>query len=151
MTRNDDPSSPDDLTVPPKLAQAIHARYSPDIVVPAEINRLIVNQARANLARRRRLRWWAMGGSAIAAVAVVAVVLLRPPLPRSVPSVASGPGDINGDGRIDMLDAYLLAKHIKDGDRLDPRWDMNGDGVIVQRDIDAIAAIAVSLGKGGVR
>ena len=92
-----------------------------------------------------------IGGSAIAAAAVVAFVLLRPTLPRSVPSVATGPGDINGDGRIDMLDAYLLARHIKDGDQLDPRWDMNGDGVVDQRDVDAIAAIAVSLGKGGVR
>ena len=50
-----------------------------------------------------------------------------------------------------MLDVYLLARHIKDGDRLDPRWDMNGDGVVDQRDVDAIAAIAVSIGKGGVR
>ena len=151
MTRHDDPSSPDDLTAPQKLAQAIRGRYSPEIVVPAEINRLIVNQARAQLARRRRLRWWAMGGSAIAAAAVLAVVLLRSPMPNAPPRLASGPGDINGDGRIDMLDAYLLARHIKDGDRLDPRWDMNGDGAVDQRDVDAIASIAVSLGKGGVR
>ncbi len=150
MTQHDDPSSHDDLTAPPRLVQAIRQRYSPHIAVPTELSRAIVNQARAHLARRRRLRWWVMGGSAVTAAAIV-VMLLVQPMRQPAPSVASGPGDVNGDGRIDMLDAYLLARQMKDVGRLEARWDMNGDGAVDQRDVDAIAAIAVSLGKGGVR
>ena len=55
--------------------------------------------------------------------------------------------DINRDGRVDILDAFALARKIESGERLDQRWDINGDGRIDRADANAIAARAVSLGQ----
>jgi hypothetical protein len=91
-------------------------------------------------------------------------------------SMPLDPKDIDHNGRVDILDAFLLARQIKaggqlGGDRLvlpgvapkagspktdlsrfsgpvSPAWDFNGDGVIDQKDVDAVAMSAVKL-KGG--
>ena len=58
---------------------------------------------------------------------------------------SAGPEDIDGSGRVDILDAFALAKQIKSGRQLDSRWDINSDGGIDDRDVDAVALAAVSL------
>ena len=55
--------------------------------------------------------------------------------------------DINHDGRVDILDAFQLARELESGAK--PAADLNGDGVVDQRDADLIAARAVRLEKGG--
>jgi hypothetical protein len=57
--------------------------------------------------------------------------------------------DLNGDGKVDILDAFMLAKKLQGAPSSDPRLDINGDGVIDRRDIETIAAHAVSLEKKG--
>ena len=47
-----------------------------------------------------------------------------------------------------ILDAFALARHIEHGDRLDPRWDVNGDGVVDQTDVDWVATTAVRIDRG---
>ena len=62
-------------------------------------------------------------------------------------SPARGVGkDIDGDGRIDIRDAFMLARQIERGGRR-PAWDFNGDGVVDRADVDLVAMAAVRLGE----
>jgi hypothetical protein len=57
--------------------------------------------------------------------------------------------DINRDGRVDVLDAFALARQINTGEILDLSGDVNGDGRVDRADVNAIAARAVSLAQAG--
>jgi Dockerin type I domain len=57
--------------------------------------------------------------------------------------------DLNGDGKVDILDAFMLAKKLQGAPTSDLQLDVNGDGVIDRRDVETIAAHAVSLEKKG--
>jgi Dockerin type I domain len=154
---HNDPTSPDDAdsALPPRLHEAL-ARLDAPIDIPPTLDAEILSRAKADYARRLRFRlaarWVAAGASLAAAVAIVFIVratLLHPPPPLAK-------GDINGNGKVDMLDAYVLAKHLAAGDKIDPKWDMNGDGVVDQRDVDWIANHAVQInpvnaGTGGTQ
>jgi hypothetical protein len=141
MTADQDPN----LDLPPALQQALREGFGRTPAVPADLDRLITAQARAHLARRARWRLVVRLGSAVAAaVAVGALVWL--PLASRPSRVSALAGDVNTDGRVDMLDAYLMARALCDQRSADGRWDLNGDKVIDQRDVDALAARAVSLG-----
>jgi hypothetical protein len=50
---------------------------------------------------------------------------------------------------LDILDAFILAKRLQGGPVQERRWDVNGDGVVDERDVRAIAVEAVRLDKGG--
>jgi hypothetical protein len=54
-------------------------------------------------------------------------------------------GDVNGDGRVDILDAFALAKQVELANALKPEWDFNHDGVVDRKDAEAIARTAVRL------
>lgn len=129
-----------DLDLPPGLVQDLQ-RVRRSVTVPPEVDRLIRSGARAHLAKRNRLRWivgW-VGGTAAAAAAVTVMVYVNRP-DRSTPTpVATRVEDVNGDGKVDILDAYVLAKGLKS-------VDVNKDGVIDQGDVDAVAAAAVKVG-----
>ena len=51
--------------------------------------------------------------------------------------------------RGDILDALILAKGLRSGTVPDQRWDVNGDGAVDARDVQAIAVQVVRLDKGG--
>lgn len=56
--------------------------------------------------------------------------------------------DINGDGRIDILDAFALARTIESGETNKPGdqgWDINQDGELNQLDVDLVALHVVKL------
>jgi hypothetical protein len=70
--------------------------------------------------------------------------------------------DIDRNGRVDILDAFKLARHIESADRtktnLSPvsstgqalrkrGWDINGDGLVDRNDVDSVALAAVRLDK----
>lgn len=105
--------------------------------------------------RFRRLAPWT--GLAAAAGLVLTVSLAH--LGGLRGSVRSGSGqtgavvlraDLDGSGRVDILDAFLVARSIAAGagasGALNPAWDVTGDGAVDRRDVDAVAAAAVSLG-----
>lgn len=122
--------------------------------------------------QRRNLRLFIGGGLGGAVAAMVGIVVLigspaRETSPGSpelamqdqVPAMSLEaspatpgtypPGDVNADGQINILDAYVLAKQV---DRraffYAPANDMNSDNVIDQRDVDLIASQAVTLNPG---
>ena len=139
--------------LPPRLADdlvRLQRGRLPD--VPPALDAEILREARAGYARRRRF-WVAArtigAAAAAAAAAVVAVVLYldrkeaaRPPVAGTQTVVR---GDVDGNGRVDMLDAYLLAKQVDGKSGATAAVDLNGDGVTDRRDVDAVAAAAVRL------
>ena len=58
-------------------------------------------------------------------------------------------GGLSHERRLDILDAFILAKRLQGGPVQERRWDVNGDGVVDERDVRAIAVEAVRLDKGG--
>ena len=53
--------------------------------------------------------------------------------------------DIDGNGTVDILDAFTLARHLETRSPTDPAWDLNGDGLVDRADVDAAAAAAVAI------
>ena len=65
------------------------------------------------------------------------------------PRAAARPEDLNADGQVDMLDAFALARELQQGSTPRPQLDLNGDGVVDERDVQVLAGRAVSLDPGG--
>jgi hypothetical protein len=98
--------------------------------------------------------WLAMAAGLVLGVGLM--FLLSRTEPRLNP-VDSARGDLDGNGRLDMLDAFALARRLqgvavpagRGGDPgLNPGLDFNGDGVVDGKDVDWLAGEAVRLRKG---
>jgi len=123
--------------------------------VPPEIDRAILAQGppqgTQSLGRRIiRLRTAAAVAAALllAATGVWLVPQLRTPrAPEDSGKVAGRTAesslDFDGSKRVDILDAFWLARKIEEKGPMDPRWDLNGDGVVNQADVDIVAQAAV--------
>ena len=55
--------------------------------------------------------------------------------------------DLDRSGRVDILDAFYLARQIEKQLELQSQWDVTGDGTVNQKDVDAIASTAVRVRK----
>jgi len=155
-----------ELEAPQGLAEDLAALYALDVPVPPEVDRAIVATARERFARKRHprlvLRWGTVGAFA-AAAAVIVLFLLPALLVRPMdkasreaaetlePDFREDREDIDRNGRVDILDAFILARHIKSAGRPRDEWDMNGDGALDRTDVDMIARAAVSLERSSVQ
>lgn len=141
---------------PAGLEEALRALYGRSPEVPGEIDRAVLAGAR----RGPVLRWRGLGAGLAAAaalgVAVSAWVLsprarqgAGPAVGSSSPSAGLGvvAEDLDGDGRVDIVDALRLARAVERGET--GAWDFNGDGAVDRGDVDALAARAVRLPGGG--
>jgi hypothetical protein len=148
-----------DRHVPDRLRQDLRALFEPPAAVPPQVDRAILGHARRGRAKPRRLiirLRWAAGIAAAAAVVALGVILYqRPPRPHHQSSITNHPfaADVDGNGRVDILDAFRLARSIQthgpaapaDSDPAVLRWDLNGDGRVDQGDVDLVAQAAVRL------
>jgi hypothetical protein len=131
------------------LVEGLKALGGPRVAVPLRTDEAILAQARQHftgIGRARRViafpRW-------LAAAAVVALCAWLAHLWLSTPSASSiAREDVNHDGRVDILDAFAVARRLQQGQVNAAQFDINRDGVVDQRDIDLIAAQAVKLAKG---
>jgi len=161
------------FAVSPRFSQDLGELFTPARDVPTDIDRGVLAAARRRLVRRQpRLRWlrWAVPTAAAAAVIVGAYVLFvtggtadrqcqnskfeirnsKFPPKAGVPA-STVQADIDRNGRVDILDAFKLARHIESGYAADPGapgWDINGDGLVNREDVDKVAFAAVRLDKG---
>lgn len=140
----------DDL---PALQRDLRTLYDANLLVPPAVSERILNGARAHFARprpaRRLLRWAA---AAAVAAALALVLRLNMPARPGPPQVVSISGDVDGNGRVDILDALVLARRIDSMQTAEAAAaDLNHDGVVDRRDVDAIAMLAVRLDRGGVQ
>jgi len=152
-------SSDADQEIPPRLAADLRRVYRQDSDVPDSARDALMHDARTDLGNlKRSRRWGGLGLIAAAAMIVFAFQLVlrqisttvrpHPAAPPTIVAVAPRE-DIDGNGRVDILDAFSLARQLSRRGALDPKWDFNADGTIDQRDVDAVARAAVRL-KGEV-
>jgi hypothetical protein len=153
--RKDNPQ--DDPGLPPRLVEDLTELYKPPAGVPREVDDEILFAAKEQLGNTRRAWQWGLVGVIAATIALVFGIELimqpRRPAPRTEPYVRSpAPAimceDIDLSGRVDILDAFLLARRIETGSGTRPEWDVNKDGRINKADVDAVALTAVRLNGG---
>ena len=147
----------DQPPLPKRLADDLVGLYSPPQPVPRDMDDDILFAARRRLTETRRTRHWGHIAVAAAAIALVfgAQHLMQPPrplpdiqLPVADQTQIASRRDIDHSGRVDILDAFALARMIRSGEETQARWDINGDGVVDQADVDAIANSAVQINGG---
>jgi hypothetical protein len=138
---------------PERLVRDLQALHAGRTDVPREVDEAILAMARRQLERRPRVlvfRWAA--AAAMAACVLIAVLLSLPgrhaPGPAHAARLALAREDFDGDGRVDILDAFALARAIEAGDERRTDWDINRDGRVDRSDVDAVAMAAVRLNGG---
>jgi hypothetical protein len=131
---------------------ALRSLYGRAPGIPAAVDDTILARAQRELAARRRFRRWATGlkaGAGLAAAAALALAAwLWTPHAGSEGGNLAAREDMDGDGRVDIVDALHLARSIASGGA--SAGDMNGDGRVDHADVDAIAARAVRLDGGAM-
>jgi hypothetical protein len=159
MTQRPDDYS--ELPLPPRLADDLGRLYPPGPPVPPGIEGVILARTQAHFARQRRLnRTLALIGalSAAAAVVLFAVLLNRNPQMKQMAqskengaaptSTVAANEDIDGNGRVDILDAFALARRIESDQAGGAGANVNVDGKPGPDDVKRIALAAVRLGRG---
>ena len=170
------PADQPQVDTPEGLKEDLRALFGRAPAVPQHVDEVIRAQAQERLARPSRrpiLRWlWP-----VATAAAVLLIVMWPgqihhdvPAPgrslkkmadrhkatshegtpyAAVEAVPPQPvaGDVDGSGKVDVLDAFALARRIQGHESLKPEWDVTGDGRIDGSDVDAIAKEAVSLSR----
>ena len=141
----------------PDLGADLQRHYGHRIEVPQDID----DRMSAAIAEQwapttsRPIRWRrATAYSGVAAALLITAIWMnlprRPaPAPQMVEARRAAPADIDGDGNVNILDAYQLARSLGSG-RLpgpgSPGWhDVNDDGAMNRLDVDAVAYRAVRL------
>jgi hypothetical protein len=124
--------------------------------VPPSIDEAVLGAARRHLEKPARDRfrpfrswkfWPAFATACLLLAGLGYFVVRQALLPHNERSLARE--DVNHDGRVDILDAFQLARQSQSAANSDPRLDLDGDGVVDRRDAEIIAAHAVRLVKGG--
>jgi hypothetical protein len=157
-----------DEELPERLKAVLRNRYGTGPPVPERLDQTILADAHHHLREQLRpkrsgfgrpLKWAAMASLIAAAV----LLMVRLPMqdgspsqivdgtgdsssvgPRTAARAGSAPNDLDGNGRIDILDAFVLARSMAAG-RGSLVNDVNHDGRLDQSDVRALAQAAVTL------
>jgi hypothetical protein len=139
---------------PQRLRDDLHALYGARGEAPPRLDAAIVGMAQRHFARHRRRRLLLRTVAVSAAAASVVLVIWgaqlwdRTPV-LTIPTTAVE--DIDRDGRIDIRDAFLLARRLEASQPSNLRWDINRDGEVDRTDVDTIAMAAVKLDGGTIQ
>ena len=153
-----------DLGVSPEFSADLNTLFKPHFSVPPEIDRAVMDQAHRHFVRRdwhrrlfSRVGLWRIAAAAAVIIFAFSLNLTQKPGPSTSRSVLveAEAVDIDRNGRVDILDALKLARHIESADRSKTNlslrkqgWDINGDGLVNRNDVDLVASSAVRLDKG---
>jgi hypothetical protein len=143
------------LDAPPRLVAALKRLPKAPVFIPPTADEAVLRAAQRHLNPLREVRfgWFRLLPWVAAAAAVLLLVSIpqfyKRPAPRPTRDSVFAPGDLNHDGRVDILDAFALARQLKQGNTRNLQLDVNGDGVVDARDVTALAKRAVKLERGG--
>lgn len=149
-------NDPNEAPAPPKLVATLRRTQSARVFVPQTVDDAVLRASREHLTPEPRTvrncfsgwqRWASLAGACV----LLGWLVFQLTRPGASPEVVQAYRceDVNHDGRVDILDAFQLARQLGSGAKPSPEYDVNGDGVIDRRDAEAIAAQAVKLEKGG--
>ncbi len=146
--------------ISPQFRKDLRALFEPPGAVPQQVDKAITDLAKACLRERKHgtprrlivpLRW-AAAAAAVIGLGTILYTTVTHNNPQSAihnpQSVAEGRADIDGNGRVDILDAFRLARSIESRGQAEMKWDLNGDGLVDRKDVDLVAFAAVRLDKG---
>jgi hypothetical protein len=150
--------------LPEALKPTLRMRFGPVPDVPSSVDEAILTDARKHfeqhgpaalrLTKRRRVamwQWTAIGSTVAAACVVFFAMQPQPQQPERSFAAKSNAvfadtelkSDVDRNGRVDILDAFVMARHIRSGQ--DKSYDINRDGRFDKLDIDMVAREAVKL------
>ena len=147
-----------DFRITSKLSVDLNALFEPQVGVPPEVDRAVMDRVHKHFAplqsgkgKRLRVHWgWRIAAAAAVIIFAFSLDLTKQTGPRTdLFSLSETQSiDIDRNGRVDILDAFKLARHIESASRTETEWDFNGDGLIDRNDVDMVALAAVRLDKG---
>ncbi|MHC4509588.1 MAG: dockerin type I domain-containing protein [Planctomycetota bacterium] len=149
-----------DLGVSSKFSAELNSLFTPPLPVPPEVDRAVLDRVHKHFVRpvpaegrRRRFRWaglWRLAAAAAVVILAFSLDLTKEPGPAmDQPALTKAQAvDIDGNGRVDILDAFTLARRIESAGSTEEHWDINGDGLVDVEDVDMVAFAAVRLDKG---
>jgi hypothetical protein len=147
-----------DLRIPSKLSADLNALFQPRVGVPPEVDRAVMDRAHKHFVplqsgkgKRLRIHWgWRIAAAAAVIILAFSLDLTKQtgPTTDSFSLSKTQATDIDRNGRVDILDAFKLARHIESAGNTETKWDFNGDGLIDRNDVDVVANAAVRLDKG---
>lgn len=133
------------------MARAAWAEEVPEVPQAVEERILLEARRAADRTRKRRTSMRRLRLAAAAAGILLALGIARPwrylanDRPHRYARSAVCAADIDGNGAVDILDAFTLARHLESRKPTKPVWDLNGDGLVDYADVDAVAAAAVAI------
>jgi hypothetical protein len=145
-----------DLRISPKLSEDLNSLFNPQFSVPPEVDRAIIDKANQRLVQRywprrvfRHISLWRVAAAAAVIIFAFSLNLTQKPGPTTTSSfiVEARAVDIDENGRVDILDAFKLARYVEASGRTVKEWDINGDGLVDRNDVDLVALAAVRLDK----
>lgn len=146
-----------DLRVSQKFSEDLNILFKTQFSIPPEVDRAILDRAHQQFApkhwRHRILRHisiWRVAAAAAVIIFAFSLNLTQKPGPTTSQSllVEARAVDIDRNGRVDILDAFKLARYVESDERTEKKWDVNGDGLVNSNDVDLVASAAVRLDKG---
>jgi len=159
MTDSNDPQPQEDRLHDAVISELRESERVP-FQIPAERTENILRDARAYLASERVVRpprRWLKMTAAIGSVCAALLLFLVPQFmdqdhrtkrfAEVVPEtdlLSPRSRDIDGNGTVDILDAYAMARGIQSGESGD-QWDFTSDGQLNEDDVRLVALDAVML------
>lgn len=140
---------------PPSLKTGLGGLFGTPAVSRFTDEQILAAAAQQSI-RRNRMRWtirYAIGSiAAAAAVILIAIKITHREQPtfESDRAVASSE-DVNRDGKLDILDAFLMARKVAAKEPLTKDWDFNHDGMVDNKDVDVVAFSAVKIKPEGAQ
>lgn len=139
---------------PESLKRDLKALYQGSVPLPQPLNaamRAMIKEHFRGETRRILRASYLIPLAAAASILIVTLVSLHLHTRIDKPSVvhqALRKEDVDRNGVVDILDAFALAREIESLKGFDATRDMNGDGQVDEKDVEAVAYAAVSM-EGG--
>ncbi len=142
------------MRVSQKFSEDLNILFKPHFSIPPEVDRAVLEGAHQQFAQKhwghrilRHISIWRVAAAVAVIIFAFSLNLTQKPGPTTSQSllVEARAVDIDRNGRVDILDAFKLARYVESAGRAEKKWDINGDGQINSNDVDLVASAAVRL------